>query len=305
MAKQETCHNCVYARWDLKLWARTLSSGFPAGPTCANQPDSPERWRDCPWGSVCRNFRARPRIPTGEAVETIPLGDGLVAYVDAADYQWLSQWTWHLYGDGYPARYEKHRKIFMHREIMQPPKGMIVDHADPNRANNCRFNLRVCTREENMRNNRKRRGSSSQYKGVGYSKRLRKFYARIWFEGENRHLGYHAEEAEAARAYDAGAVEMFGEFARLNFPQEWPAERRAEVYAQRAAAGKATGTRRKAKEAGRRTEAKENSARNARCKESPVRAMGHKAQPQRERTPARRHRDAGGTTATPRRKGAV
>jgi hypothetical protein len=36
-----------------------------------------------------------------------------------------------------------------------------------------------------------------------------------------------------ARAYDRAAVERIGEFARLNFPEEWPPQRRAEVRAGR------------------------------------------------------------------------
>jgi hypothetical protein len=40
------------------------------------------------------------------------------------------------------------------------------------------------------------------------------------------------EEAEAARAYDRLAIELFGEAAGLNFPEEWPPERRARVYAE-------------------------------------------------------------------------
>ena len=96
MAKAETCHHCVYARWDPGLWMRTLWSGFPARPTCANQPDSPGRWKECRLGQVCRNFRARPPTPRSETVKTIPVGDGLYAYVDAADYEWLNRWTWTL-----------------------------------------------------------------------------------------------------------------------------------------------------------------------------------------------------------------
>jgi hypothetical protein len=232
MAEQATCHNCVYAHWDSGLWLRSLWSGFPAGPICANHPDSPGRLRECPCGPACRNYRPRPPVPEGDAVRTIPLGHGLYAYVDADDHEWLSRWTWHAFDDGYPARYEKHKKIYMHRQILPPPKGKMVDHIDGNRANNCRANLRICRRCENMRNNRAHRDSSSRYKGVSFVKARDKYAARIWFEGEDNWLGWYEDEMEAARAYDRAAVERFGEFARLNFPDEWPASRRAEVHAQ-------------------------------------------------------------------------
>ena len=78
MAKQATCHRCVYAHWDRVLWMRSLGSGWPARPTCGNQPDSYGRMKECPCGAVCRNYRARPPVPTGEGVKTIPLGDGRV-----------------------------------------------------------------------------------------------------------------------------------------------------------------------------------------------------------------------------------
>jgi hypothetical protein len=39
-----------------------------------------------------------------------------------------------------------------------------------------------------------------------------------------------------ARAYDRKAVELFGESAKLDFPDEWPDERRQELYAMRNAA---------------------------------------------------------------------
>jgi hypothetical protein len=119
---------------------------------------------------------------------------------------------------------------------MQPPKGRVVDHIDANNANNCRFNLRVCAQSENLCNRRKRHGSCSRYIGVLYSEEHHKWYARCRFEGRKHWLGYFGNEIEAARAYDLAAVTYFGEFARLNFPREWPPERRAEVYTQRDAA---------------------------------------------------------------------
>jgi hypothetical protein len=183
-------------------------------------------------GIACCNYRPKPVLPKGDTVRLIPLGDGFYAYVDAADYEWLRQYSWRL-ENGYAARYEKGKRIFMHRQIMEPPKGMVVDHIDGNRANDCRFNLRVCTLAENQHNRRRRRDSRSRFKGVFFSKRRRQWYATCRVARKRQWRGYFDDEIEAARAYDQMAVELFGEFARLNFPEEWPPERRAEVYAQR------------------------------------------------------------------------
>jgi hypothetical protein len=59
----------------------------------------------------------------------------------------------------------------------------------------------------------------SKYKGVYWEKRYRKWCAAIWFEGRNHYLGSFDVEIEAAKAYDRKAVELFGEFAYLNFPE--------------------------------------------------------------------------------------
>jgi len=233
MATIECCHNCIYSHFDLGLWARTMRSRWPAGPTCANHPDYPGRTRACPIGKVCRNYRPKPAQPKGEAVRKIPLGDGLYAYVDAADYEWLSQWPWHAHSGGYAGRIENGKCILMHRQIMQPPKGMIVDHVNRNHLDNTRTNLRLSTRAENARNAGKRRNTVSRFKGVDYIPKSKKWRARLSTCGKRICLGYFEVEEDAARAYDLAAVQYFGEFARLNFPDEWPAERRAEVMRER------------------------------------------------------------------------
>ena len=193
-------------------------------------PQWPGQLHDVP-GVPCRNYRPKPVLPQGDGVRLIPLGDGFYAYADAADYEWLSKYRWRPI-NGYAGRHEKGKSILMHREIMQPPRRMVVDHTDANKANNCRFNLRVCTPAENQRNHRKRRSSRSRFKGVFYHRKSGKWCSKCRFQGRIHCLGYFDDEVEAARAYDRKAVELFGEFARLNFPEEWPPQRRQEIYAQ-------------------------------------------------------------------------
>ena len=225
MATQASCHSCVYSQWDRALWVRTVGTGWPAGPTCGNQPDSPGRIKECPYGWVCRNYRLRPPVPQGEGVKTIPLGDGLYAYVDAADFEWLNQWTWRVHG-GYAARHEtrngKRSVVYMHREIARPPKGKVTDHINANKLDNTEANLRNITHQQNQQNRRKQRGVSSIYKGVSYSKLARRWQACVDCGKERFYLGRFDTELEAARAYDRKAAEVFGPFARLNFPDEPP-----------------------------------------------------------------------------------
>ncbi len=225
-----TCYNCVYGYCDPEVWLRDAYFGEPLLVQCANHPWWPGRMHDVS-GVPCRNYRPKPKLPGGDAVRLIPLGDGFYAYVDAADYEWLSRYRWFLH-NGYAGRREKNKVVLMHREITRAPKGMVVDHVDANKVNNCRFNLRVCTPDENRYNLGKKYGSRSRFKGVTYNRRLRKWLARCRFKGRVYCLGYYDDEVEAARAYDHKAVELFGEFARLNFPEEWPPERRAQVHAE-------------------------------------------------------------------------
>jgi hypothetical protein len=209
--------------------------GWPTGPLCSNHPDAPGQLHQVSPSGICRNYRPRPPAPAQpqDTIRRIAMAGGQSVLVDAADYEWLNRHTWFCIAPGYAARHEKGKTIFMHREIMNPPKGMVVDHIDGNKQNNCRSNLRICTRQENMQNRAKPIGRTSRFKGVYYKKDRRKWCAKVYLNGGPFWLGYFDDEVEAARAYDRKAVELFGEFARLNFPEEWPPERRQEVYASR------------------------------------------------------------------------
>jgi hypothetical protein len=135
--------------------------------------------------------------------------------VDARDYKRLTRFKWSAClceRKFYARRNEGGAGVWMHREIMKPPKGMVVDHVNSNGMDNCRTNLRVCTPMENGHNSRPH-GRSSRFKGVSYNAILKVWQAGICVNRLTQRIGYFADEIEAARAYDREAYRRFGKFA--------------------------------------------------------------------------------------------
>ena len=95
-----------------------------------------------------------------------------------------------------------------------------VDHIDGNRENNIYTNLRWATHSENGMNCTKKKNTSSIYKGVSFNRRLHKWSAQIKLNKKNIFIGYFMDETEAAKVYDEKAMELFGEYAKLNFPDD-------------------------------------------------------------------------------------
>lgn len=160
----------------------------------------------------------------------IKLTQGKEAIIDLADlslvapYRWYAQkgrYTFYAYSKS-NSKY-KNKLTMLHTLILNTPKDMETDHIDGNGLNNSRSNLRIVTTAQNARNRRKPvSGKVSQYKGV--TKHFHKFRAIISYrenkKKKNIHIGLFASEHDAARAYNAKAVELFGEHACLNIIQE-------------------------------------------------------------------------------------
>lgn len=95
-----------------------------------------------------------------------------------------------------------------------------IDHKDRNKLNNCIDNLRKSTHQQNLWNQSLRPGR--KYKGTHRDPKRRpdkQWTAHITVDYKTKYLGSYATEEEAARAYDAKAKELFGEFASINFPE--------------------------------------------------------------------------------------
>jgi hypothetical protein len=62
------------------------------------------------------------------------------------------------------------------------------------------------------------RRTTSRFKGVYWKWEMKRWCARIRWEGKTRSLGNFRDEIAAAQAYDEAARQWFGEHAWLNFP---------------------------------------------------------------------------------------
>lgn len=159
----------------------------------------------------------------------IPLTQGQVAIVDDEDFERVNQFKWCAQWNKYTKSYyavknttiAKGKRIIegMHCFIIGVSDGKQVDHIDHDTLFNVRQNLRECTNRQNQCNQKKHAGCSSQYKGVCWQKRGRRWMAQIGNDSHHLYLGIFKNEVDAARAYDAKARELFGEFSYLNFPE--------------------------------------------------------------------------------------
>jgi hypothetical protein len=149
----------------------------------------------------------------------IYLTHGKVALVDQDDFGWLSAWSWTAMfakSGWYAVRGGKGKHVRMHRAILGEPLN-IVDHRDGDGLNNTKTNLRVCSNAQNMRNCGLRSTNKSGFKGVFWCTQTQKWVAKICVNYRSMSLGRFDTAEAAARAYDAAALSMHGEFARLNF----------------------------------------------------------------------------------------
>lgn len=149
-----------------------------------------------------------------------------VTIVDDDDFERLSQWLWYCAGEGYAVRNQtiegKNTLILMHRDIMNAPEGVQVDHINGNKLDNRKENLRLCTIAENSRNRSTQKNNNSGYKGVVWHKPNKKWLTQIRFNGKRIHIGYFTDIHEAAKAYNEKAKELFGEFASINQIKDQP-----------------------------------------------------------------------------------
>lgn len=86
------------------------------------------------------------------------------------------------------------KQFYLHRYLLEPEKGLHIDHIDGDPLNNRRSNLRAVTNQENHFNRK-------AVKGYCWDKRRRKYKSKIRVGANIIYLGYFTTEQEAKAAY--------------------------------------------------------------------------------------------------------
>lgn len=153
----------------------------------------------------------------------INLVNGGQTIVSEEDYEYLSSFRWFRSSHGYAYRqwnehrngWVRHHALWMHRLINGTPPRLFTDHANGNKLDNRRSNLRTCNKAQNSANRPKNRINGTIYKGVSFHPSTGLWRARVK-DGKWQKTTYHKTEEQAALDYNRMATEHFGEFAYHN-----------------------------------------------------------------------------------------
>lgn len=148
--------------------------------------------------------------------EELMLPSGHVLKYDKGDASTVHAYRWRavpLPHTTYAATGSQSR--YLHRILLDAPKGRVVHHLNGDGLDNRRANLRLTTQSLNAAAKR-RIPNATGYRGVYLRRSDGRYVAEIKVDGRKKHLGSWANPWAAAQAYNAAATEAWGEYAVLN-----------------------------------------------------------------------------------------
>ena len=163
-------------------------------------------------------MRPRPVKIEGDIVR-IPLTQGKTALIDVCDLDIVKDYNWYAAKSRnvyYAQRMERRvgrKAIKLHRALLSPPEGYVVDHINGDGLDNRRCNLRIATQQENHQNQITPKHNTSGVKGVSWHSRDLVWYANIRVSGRLIYIGKFRDFEAACAARLEAERRYFGEFA--------------------------------------------------------------------------------------------
>jgi hypothetical protein len=146
-----------------------------------------------------------------------------VATVDAGDYERVIRhpwWTSDVLGVVYPITEIGGKDVRLGQFVLGLSGQQRVTYFDRNPLNCRRSNVAACSRSQMMANARPHSlpGKTSRFRGVSRVKGTNNWVAYVSIKGKICWRQLFRDEVQAALARDEKARELYGRFARLNFP---------------------------------------------------------------------------------------
>jgi hypothetical protein len=155
-----------------------------------------------------------------KGVAIVPAKDGDVTlYVQVSDDKWheCMKHKWYKHRNCFQTTIKGTKnKTIMHRFLMNAKEDEIIDHIDGNYLNNRSDNLRLITKSGIIHKRKNKSNTTSKYNGVSFDNNANKWRGEIRKDRKRYSLGLYDNEDDAASAYNSKAIELYGEFAKLN-----------------------------------------------------------------------------------------
>lgn len=142
-----------------------------------------------------------------------------IVLIDKEDYNRVKYYTWSINDQGYVTARVNGKLQSLHRFITkETDPNIFIDHINSNPLDNTKQNLRKSNDGKNSQNRSKIKNCSSNYIGVYYSKRNKKWISQLTFNGDYFYIGNDSSQIYAARRRDLFILDNFsGEHYKMNF----------------------------------------------------------------------------------------
>lgn len=143
--------------------------------------------------------------------------------IDSEDFQKVKDYCWYIHKSGYVvanSRDGTNRAIRLNRLIMDASDDVLVDHADWNKKDNRKSNLRIATKSQNNINIKRKSNNTSGYPGVRLTKNG-KYTASISLNGTRYHLGTFSNFESAVKARHEAEKKYHGKWSGENNKRDY------------------------------------------------------------------------------------